>query len=200
VLLAAALVPLLIVPLGWKEQGVIGTTVIAAAILLNVTTRAPTVTLALITMSIVSTLRYGYFRVTHTWDGITSAGHLLQADTLVVLLLLGAELYTFTTLFLGYFQTVRPLGRQPVPLDGPSSTWPTVDLYIPTYNEPLSVVRATIQAALAIDYPREKIKVFVLDDGRRDEFREYAASVGAGIRRASSWRSSTATTCRPGRF
>lgn len=171
---------LLTLPLGWKEQAIFGTALIAAAMFLNRAFRSPTVTLTLMGISMFSTLRYGYWRTTQTWEGITSAGHLYQWDTAFVLLLLFAEFYAFTTLALGYFQTLRPLRRRPVPLRGHSQHWPTVDVFIPTYNEPLSVVRATVMGALAMDYPANKMNVVVLDDGHREEFGEFAARVGAG--------------------
>jgi cellulose synthase (UDP-forming) len=56
---------------------------------------------------------------------------------------------------------------------------PTVDVFIPTYNEPIDVLERTIVGALALDYPREKLKVYVLDDKRRDWLREYCESKGA---------------------
>jgi cellulose synthase (UDP-forming) len=152
---------------------------VAIAIFLNIVSRSPLVTLSLITVSVFSTLRYAYWRVMQTWQGVTSSGHLHQWDTAFVLLLVCAELYAFVTLFLGYFQTLRPLRRRPIPLP-PDRRWPTIDVFIPTYNESLSVVRPTVIAALAMEYPADKMKVFVLDDGRREEFRDFAASVGAG--------------------
>lgn len=173
----AALVTL---PFGWREQAMFGSVLIFLAVLVDRMFRSPTVTLTLMAMSVFSTLRYGYWRTTQTWEGITSAGHLQQWDVVFVLLLLGAEFYAIVTLVLGYFQTLGPLGRQPVPLKGSSQNWPTVDILIPTYNEPLSVVRATILSALAMDYPANKMNVFVLDDGCREEFRQFAAKVGAG--------------------
>jgi len=151
----------------------------AVAIVLNWTSRARVLTLALMAVSMFSTLRYGYWRVMQTWYGVTSSGHLHQWDTVFVLLLVAAELYAFATLALGYFQTLRPLRRPPVPLVGSPESWPTVDVFIPTYNESLSVVRATILGALSLDYPADKFKVFVLDDGRREEFGEFADRVGA---------------------
>jgi cellulose synthase (UDP-forming) len=93
-------------------------------------------------------------------------------------MLLAAEFFAFSTLILGYFQTLRPLKRPPLPLEGNSATWPTVDVLVPTYNEPLHVVRGTVLAAMAMQYPRGKMRVLLLDDGRREEFREFAAQVG----------------------
>ena len=57
----------------------------------------------------------------------------------------------------------------PVPL-------PTVDIFIPTYNEPIDVLEKTIIAAAAIDYPNKT--VWVLDDGRREWLREFCEEMG----------------------
>jgi cellulose synthase (UDP-forming)/cellulose synthase operon protein B len=178
--LACVLGVLLVIPLGWREQAIAGSILIAGAIVLSRLSRSPTVTMALMAASMFATLRYGYWRAVQTWEGVTSAGHLHQWDTVFVCMLLAAEFYAFATLALGYFQTLRPLRRPAVPLTTPPDTWPTVDVFIPTYNEPLDVVRATVLGALALDYPADKFKVFVLDDGRRKEFREWAERVGAG--------------------
>ncbi|MDK1385693.1 glycosyltransferase [Sinorhizobium sp. 8-89] len=56
---------------------------------------------------------------------------------------------------------------------------PTVDVFIPTYNEPLDVLERTIVGALALDYPKDKLKVYVLDDGRRDWLRTFCEGRGA---------------------
>ena len=56
-------------------------------------------------------------------------------------------------------------------------TWPAVDIFICTYNEPLDVVEKSILGALAIDYPQST--VWVLDDTRRDWLKRYAEEVGA---------------------
>ena len=175
---AAVLGPLLILPLAWQEQAIFGALLILLGILLNINSRSITVTMVLMTISVFSTLRYGYWRVNQTWEGITSAGHINRLDTILVLLLLAAEFFAFSTLTLGYFQTLRPLKRPPLPLAGDPGNWPSVDVLVPTYNEPLHVVRATIIAARAIRYPAEKMRVLLLDDGRREEFREFAEQVG----------------------
>ena len=186
VISACALLVLLVAPLAWREQAIAGTLLILGAILLSGLSRSAGVTMTLMVLSMFSTLRYGYWRSVETWNGVTSAGHLHQWDTVFVLLLLIAEFYAFATLALGYFQTLRPLRRPPVRLAGQPAHWPTVDVLIPTYNEPLEVVRATVLAALALDYPADKMEVVLLDDGRRNEFRDWAARVGAGYMTRSS--------------
>src|SRR5690606_32774117 len=90
------------------------------------------------------------------------------------------EIYTWLIMLLGYFQSLWPLQRTMRPLPPDPADWPTVDVYVPTYNESLAVVRDTVLAAQNIDYPADRMKVWLLDDGRRDEFREFAAEAGVG--------------------
>lgn len=61
----------------------------------------------------------------------------------------------------------------------PAEDLPMVDVFIPTYNEPLDVLERTIVGALALDYPRDRFTVYVLDDKRRDWLRAYCAEKGA---------------------
>lgn len=55
---------------------------------------------------------------------------------------------------------------------------PAVDVFIPTYNEPLGVLERTIIGARALDYPPGKLKVYVLDDGRRKWLRDFCEAKG----------------------
>ena len=101
-------------------------------------------------------------------------------DAFFIVLLLFAETYAFVILFLGYMQTLWPLRRTPVSLPDDPDLWPAVDLLIPTYNEPLSVVKYTALAAMNIDWPADKLNVYILDDGSREEFRRFAEEAGIG--------------------
>ncbi len=129
-------------------------------------------TMMLIVLSLTVSCRYLWWRYTSTlnWDDPLSLTF--------GLLLIGAETYAWVVLVLGYFQTLWPLHRQPVSLPEDTRLWPSVDLLVPTYNEPMSVVKPTIYAALGIDWPKDKLNIYILDDGNRQEFRDFAASVG----------------------
>jgi cellulose synthase (UDP-forming) len=94
--------------------------------------------------------------------------------------LLAAEFYTWMVMVLGYVQNARPLRRKPALLPLDRALWPTVDIFIPSYNESLELVKPTVLAALSIDWPADKLRVYVLDDGRRTHFREFAECCGAG--------------------
>lgn len=118
--------------------------------------------LVLVALSGLTTLRYFYYRTFYT----LSLDSWLNAAFSV--LLYAAEMYAILTLFLAYFQTLRIRQRQPIDLSTvPQAQWPSVDVYIPTYNEDVEIVRKTAIAALAIDYPADKKCVYVLDDGRK---------------------------------
>ncbi|RLM26740.1 UDP-forming cellulose synthase catalytic subunit [Brenneria alni] len=129
-------------------------------------------TLMMIVLSFTISCRYLWWRYTTTlnWDDPLSL--------ICGLLLLTAETYAWVVLVLGYFQTIWPLNRYPVSLPATSKDWPTVDLLVPTYNEPLSIVKPTLYAALGIDWPKDKLHIYLLDDGGRPEFKAFAEEIG----------------------
>jgi len=53
---------------------------------------------------------------------------------------------------------------------------PSVDILIPTYNEPEFIVRRTIIGCQALEYPQKNI--YLLDDNKRPQMRELAAELG----------------------
>jgi cellulose synthase (UDP-forming) len=60
----------------------------------------------------------------------------------------------------------------------PPEQLPTVDLFIPTYNEPAEVLEKTITGALCLDYP--SVNIWVLDDGRRPWLKQLCEAKGIG--------------------
>ena len=104
-------------------------------------------------------LRYIVFRTTET---LFFTG---PVDFVFMTLLYLSELYGITIHFLGMFVNVWRLQRKPLPLPEDTSLWPTVDIFIPTYNEPDDVVFLTATACSLIDYPKDKLAVYVIDDG-----------------------------------
>ncbi|WP_419899648.1 UDP-forming cellulose synthase catalytic subunit [Roseomonas sp. USHLN139] len=128
----------------------------------------------LMALSTLISLRYIYWRVTETLDYTGFLSTFLGTGLLL------AEIYAVAALLLSYFQQLWPLDRKPVPLPADTALWPTVDVFIPTYNEPLEVVKPAVFGALSMDWPRDRMNVYILDDGRREEFRQFAAEVGCG--------------------
>ncbi len=57
----------------------------------------------------------------------------------------------------------------------------TVDVLITTCDEPLDVVRPSLEAAVAVDVPQNvRLRLFLLDDGNRPDMAEEAAHRGIG--------------------
>jgi cellulose synthase (UDP-forming) len=161
------------VPLSVGQQVAVG--VSTAALFFIVTRfRDRRATIFLSVLSLAMSARYIYWRATETLTFQTTP-QLLLGSLLVI-----AEFYAVVVLILGYVQTVWPLDRKPVPLPPDPNDWPTVDVYVPTYNEALSIVRATVLACRALDYPADKLRVYILDDGKREAFRRFAAEAGVG--------------------
>jgi cellulose synthase (UDP-forming) len=87
--------------------------------------------------------------------------------------LYAAEVFGFFTSLLLLFMTWRLTQREP-PLP-PSDL--RVDVFIPTINEPLELVRRTALAAIHMSYPH---RTWLLDDGDRVAIRKLAESLGCG--------------------
>ena len=171
---AALLLALVVsVPLDLTGQLLFSAGSFGAALLLSRTPGRLT-TLAMIVLSISASSRYMYWRVTDT------VGFTNWVDACFGFGLLLAELYAFLVLLIGYFQTAWPLQRRPVPMPQDVDTWPSVDVFIPTYNEPLEVVKQTVFSAMQMDWPKDRLHVYVLDDGRREEFRDFCQELGVG--------------------
>ncbi len=167
--------------LTWPQQAVLGLLTVLVAMWMDKSSSSYLVTLTLMLVSCFSTFRYGFWRIATTIKFFLDPGtNWTPLDAFFIWLLVGAESYAFIILFLGYMQTLWPLRRTPVPLPDDPDEWPAVDLVIPTYNEPLSVVKYTALAAMNIDWPADKLNVYILDDGKREEFRRFAEEAGIG--------------------
>lgn len=51
---------------------------------------------------------------------------------------------------------------------------PSVDIFIPSYNEPMEVLRRSLIGCRAMKYPRENKRIWLLDDGDRPEMKRLA--------------------------
>ena len=84
-------------------------------------------------------------------------------------LLFAAEIYSVSMLVLSFFIVADPIERKDAPLLGAEQDWPSVDVFVPSYNEDLELVGMTLAAAKNLDYPANKLNVYLLDDGGTDQ-------------------------------
>ena len=85
--------------------------------------------------------------------------------------LFAAEVWGCMLMYLYFFQIWEI--KQPETIPAPSGK--TVDVFLPTYNEDVELLRGSIAALNRLDYPH---KTFVLDDGNRDEVKALADEMG----------------------
>lgn len=105
--------------------------------------------LMLIVISVIVSSRYVWWRYSETLNPNS------YTSVIFTWLLIIAETYAFIVMLLGYFQVCWVLDRKPASLPKDKERWPSVDIFIPTYNEPLDVVKPTVYAALTVDWPKE---------------------------------------------
>jgi len=115
--------------------------------------------IALVTLSAYLSLRYWFFRTTST---LTYTGFW---DSIFLILLYMAETHGIFTHLMGMLVNISPLQRRPVRLPEDTRRLPTVDVFIPTYNESPEIVETTAAACTQLIYPQEKLNIFILDDG-----------------------------------
>lgn len=104
-------------------------------------------------------LRYLFWR---TFETLYYTGPL---DVVGMSLLYFAEVHAITLHILSLFINIAPLDRGVDKAEAPLKEHPTVDVYIPTYNEGEDIIRITATAATQIHYPKDKLRVYLLDDG-----------------------------------
>jgi cellulose synthase (UDP-forming) len=83
-----------------------------------------------------------------------------------------AEAFGLVSTLLFFYTVWDTRSRRPAP---PPREGLKVDIFIPTYNEPMWMVRRTILGALDVRYPHE---TYLLDDGRRPEAEALARELG----------------------
>jgi cellulose synthase (UDP-forming) len=103
--------------------------------------------------------RYVYWRTTSTLPPLNQLENFIPG-----LLVYLAEMYSVLMLGLSLFVVSMPLPPRP-PYERKGRELPTVDVFVPTYNEDEELLANTLAAARNMDYPPEKFTVWLLDDG-----------------------------------
>lgn len=127
-------------------------------------------------------LRYVYWRTAYTLPPISQWEYFIPAITLYL-----AEMYSVAMFALSLFAVIDPLPSRKPPSELDDEALPTVDVFVPSYNESDDLLATTLAAAKAMDYPAEKLMVWLLDDGGTDqkcEAEDATAALAAQNRRA----------------
>lgn len=152
-------------PVGRVASAAISIGVVAAAFVLGRFAQkfwhARTLTVLLLAFV---TFRYFFWRLTGTMPPMDDPLNFIPG-----VVLFAAEALSFVLFLTSLFIIIDPLSREPSPPTGDPAFWPTVDVYIPSYNEDADLLETTLAAAVSIDYPKDKLRVYLLDDGGTDQ-------------------------------
>ncbi len=150
-------------PVSVMAQASLSLAVVAGLIVIGRLPRASWSRYLFIALGSAVLLRYLYWRVTATLPPL--------ADPVGFgfgIVLLGAELFCAFVLAISLIVNADPLRRKSLPREDDASL-PTIDVFIPSYNEDEDILAMTVAAARAMDYPAEKLTVWLLDDGGTDQ-------------------------------
>ncbi|GJD58577.1 Cellulose synthase catalytic subunit [UDP-forming] [Methylobacterium dankookense] len=159
---AAGLV-LLSQPVGTQNQLAMSLAAMAAMVLLWVFLDGPRTRFVFLALGSLVVLRYILWRLT---DTLPSPGDPVSFG--FGLLLLCGELYCVFILFVSLIINAEPLRRRPPPAAA-AAALPSVDVFVPSYNEGASILAMTLAAARQMNYPPDKLTVWLLDDGGTDQ-------------------------------
>ena len=92
---------------------------------------------------------------------------------------LGVYMSLFIALYFEVFLLISYLERRPAQKTSTlPSYYPTVAMLVPCFNEEKTLAH-TVESLLALEYPRERLEILIIDDGSKDGTRiigEYLAS------------------------
>ena len=178
----ACAILLLTQPVSVETQRAFGLSVIGLMIGVWLFLRGPLARQLFLALGTAIVIRYLYWRITSTLPSSSDVTGYVCGLTL-----LGAEIYCVGILAISLIINADPLRRKPLPRDEDADL-PTVDVFIPTYNEDEYILATTVAAARSMDYPRDKLTVYLLDDGGTDQKcndRDTEKALAARARRAS---------------
>ncbi|GAB6927882.1 glycosyltransferase [Paenibacillus sp. JCM 10914] len=97
------------------------------------------------------------------------------------ILLIVAETVTVLTTFELFIQKMQKERTQLEFPNIPPEHYPDVDVFIATHNEPVDLLYKTVNACAFMDYPdKQKVHIYLCDDGGRPEVQELASEFGIG--------------------
>jgi cellulose synthase (UDP-forming) len=160
---AVMIVSIVALPISLQAHLVAGLTVVACMIILKFFRAQGIWRLIALALGTAIVLRYVFWRTTSTIPPITDVASFIPGFLLYL-----AEMYSVMMLFLSLFVVSSPLKSRKAPQIDPQNL-PTVDVFVPSYNESADLLATTLAAAKAMTYPADKVTVWLLDDGGTDE-------------------------------
>ena len=121
-------------------------------------------------LSLFAGIRYLYWREAYTLNRED------PVSTVISWIVYGAEIYGLLAVLLFYIQIAKPLHRFSTPPK--EEALPQVDVFVTIYNESLDILYKTLVGCVSMDYPSDRLRIYVLDDGHRLEVRKFSEQLG----------------------
>ena len=159
-LVSALMLVVLTLPVSLQVHLVTSVVLISAMMVIKLLRLEGNWRLLLLTFGTAIVLRYAYWRTTSTLPPLDQWSDFIPGVMLYI-----AEMYCIVMLFLSLFVVVNPMPPRPSVKLRKDEPVPTVDVFVPTYNEDYALLAATLAAAKGMDYPADRFTVWLLDDG-----------------------------------
>ncbi|MEO0635276.1 MAG: UDP-forming cellulose synthase catalytic subunit [Pseudomonadota bacterium] len=153
-------------PVGLQSQAMLGVVGLTAMFCIYLLKLGGTFRLIMVSIGGLLIFRYIWWRATSTLPPTDELANFIPG-----VMLLAAEIYSVSMLAINLFIVSDPIDRKAAPLPKDKGQWPSIDVYVPTYNEPTDLLSATLAAAANMEYPDDKIEIYLLDDGGTHEKR-----------------------------
>lgn len=137
--------------------------------LLSVRSRFFRLLLSILAFAFATIYIYWRTRYTLAWSSIP--------DEVASFVLLASEYLGYIQQGIFYLLMSQGTNTKEITINSIQYT-PTVDVLVATYNEPVSVLKRTLVACTYLDYPTDRLKIFVCDDGDRPEVENVANELG----------------------
>lgn len=121
------------------------------------------------------TLMYIHWRLFSTVIPVVTTQSLIEVTWTLIVFFIEILMFIEISLFLLIMSRYNNRSNTK---HNPITHYPSVDVYIPTYDEPLDVLEKSIIGARNLDYPN--FKVWVLDDSNREWLKEYCENKNVG--------------------
>ena len=146
-----------------EAQILLGLVLMILLILLKPLTSTLITRIIFVMLASTLVLRYYFWRLFSTLPEVG-----LTPEYFAAVILLAVESIAIAQFFITVLINLDPKKQTKPPQVLPEN-FPTVDVLIPTYNEPVDLVKETAIGAVNMVYPKQKLNIYICDDGATDD-------------------------------
>ncbi|MBL0372156.1 UDP-forming cellulose synthase catalytic subunit [Rhizobium sp. KVB221] len=158
-LISLGILAVITLPINLQTQLIASITVVTLMAIIKILRAQEIWRLIALAFGTAVVLRYVYWRTTSTLPPLNQLENFIPGFLLYL-----AEMYSVAMLALSLFVVAKPLPQRSSRA-ADLKHFPKVDVFVPSYNEDAALLANTLAAAKGMDYPADKLVVWLLDDG-----------------------------------